>query len=209
MKNTLPEVDQHIEQAADFAKPILKRLRKLFHQACPQIREEMKWSFPHFVHKGIVGSMAAFKQHVCWGFWNAKQMPDPHGLLKESERLTAFSFKPRNMADLPSDAIILEYIRAAVALNEQGVKRPAAKRKPAAKIEVPKDLHAALKQNPKARVTFEAFSPSHQREYIEWITEAKQSATRERRLATTLEWLTEGKSRNWKYAPKKADRAQK
>ena len=86
MKNTLPEVDQHIEQAADFAKPILKRLRKLFHQACPQIREEMKWSFPHFVHKGIVGSMAAFKQHVCWGFWNAKQMPDPHGLLKESER---------------------------------------------------------------------------------------------------------------------------
>ena len=209
MKNTLPEVDHYIEHAAAFAKPILKRLRKLFHQASPQIREEMKWSFPHFVHQGIVGSMAAFKQHVSWGFWNAKQMPDPHGLLKESKRLTAFSFKPRSMNDLPSDSIILEYIRAAVALNEQGIKRPAAKRKPAAKVEVPNDLRAALKQNPKARAIFDAFSPSHQREYIEWITEAKQLATRERRLATTLEWLTEGKSRNWKYECKKAGSVQK
>jgi uncharacterized protein YdeI (YjbR/CyaY-like superfamily) len=199
MKNTLPEVDRYIEQAADFAKPILKRLRKLFHQACPQIREEMKWSFPHFVHQGIVGSMAGFKQHVSWGFWNAKKMPDPQGLLKESKTRTPLGFKPKSLTDLPPDEIILEYIRAAVALNEQGIKRPTIKRKPAAKIEVPKDLRAALKQNAKARATFEAFSSSHQREYIEWITEAKQQATRERRLATTLEWLTEGKSRNWKY----------
>lgn len=209
MKNTLPEVDRYIEQAADFAKPILKRLRKLFHQASPQIREEMKWSFPHFVHQGIVGSMAAFKQHVSWGFWNAKQMSDPHGLLKESETLTSFGFKPKSLSDLPPDEIILEYIRAAVTLNEQSIKRPAAKRKPVAKIEVPKDLRAALKQNPKARATFEAFSPSHQREYIEWITEAKKLETRERRLATTLEWLTNGKSRNWKYEPKKADKTSK
>ena len=199
MKNTLPDVDAYIEKSADFAKPILKRLRKLFHQASPAIREEMKWGAPHFVHQGIVGMMAAFKQHVSWGFWNAKLMPDPQGLLKESETLTSFGFKPKSIADLPPDAIILEYIRAAVTLNEQGVKRPVAKRKPAAKIEVPKDLRAALKQNPKARATFEAFSPSHQREYIEWITEAKRPETRERRIATTLEWLTEGKSRNWKY----------
>lgn len=201
MKNALPAVDAYIEQAADFAKPILKRVRKLFHQACPNIREEMKWSAPHFVHHGIVGSMAAFKQHVSWGFWNAKQMSDPHGLLKESEALTSFGFKPKSISDLPPDEIILDYIRLAVALNEQGVKRPAAKRKPVAKIEVPKELRTALKQNPKARAAFEGFSPSHQREYIEWITEAKQPATRERRLITTLEWLTEGKSRNWKYRP--------
>lgn len=199
MKNTLPEVDAYIERSADFAKPILKRLRKLFHQASPQIHEEIKWGAPHFVQQGIVGMIAAFKQHVSWGFWNAKLMPDPHGLLQAAEAPTSFGFKPKSLADLPSDEVILDYIRAAVALNEQGIKRPAAKRKPVAKIEVPKDLRAALKQNPKALATFEAFSPSHQREYIEWITEAKQPATRERRLATTLEWLTEGKSRNWKY----------
>ncbi len=202
MKNASPEVDAYIEQAADFAKPILKRIRKLFHQACPQIREEMKWSFPHFVCNGIIGSMAAFKQHVSWGFWNAKLMPDPHGILKESEALTALGFKPKNLSDLPPDEIILEYIRAAVDLNEQGVKRPAAKRKRPAKIEVPKDLLAALKQNAKAFAAFEAFSPSHQREYVEWITEARQPATRERRLATTLEWLTAGKPRHWKYQKK-------
>ena len=98
MKNTLPDVDAYIEKSADFAKPILKRLRKLFHQASPASHEEMKWGAPHFVHQGIVGMMAAFKQHVSWGFWNAKQMPDPHGLLKESERLTAFSFKPSTLS---------------------------------------------------------------------------------------------------------------
>lgn len=143
MKNTLPAVDAYIEQSADFAKPILKRVRKLFHQACPQIREEMKWSFPHFVHQGIVGSMAAFKRHVSWGFWNAKLMPDPRGLLHETDALSSFGFKPRCVSDLPPDEIILEYILAAVALNEQGVKRPAAKRNSAARIEVPKDLCGA------------------------------------------------------------------
>lgn len=199
MKNTLPEVDAYIAGCADFARPILKRLRKLFHQACPQMREEMKWRVPHFVHQGIVGCMAGFKRHVSWGFWNASLLPDPHGLFANPETRTGFGFKPRSLADLPPDDVILEYIRAAVELNEQGVKRPTVKRKPVAKAEIPKDLKAALKQNSRARAVFERLSPSHQREYIEWITEAKQAATRERRLATTLEWLTEGKSRNWKY----------
>lgn len=203
MKNRFPEIDAYIEKSADLAKPILKRLRKLFHQASPLIHEEVKWGMPHFVHQGIVGMMAAFKQHLSWGFWNAKLMADPHGLWKESETVTAFGFKPKSAADLLPDEIILEYIRAAVTLNEQGVKRPAAKRKLAAKIEVAKDLRAALRQNAKARAVFDTFSPSHQREYIDWLTEAKQQATRERRLAATLELLTEGKSRHWKYQPAK------
>ena len=198
MKNTTPEVDAYIERAANFAKPILKRLRKLFHQADSRIHEEIKWGVPHFLCLGMVGMMAAFKQHVSWGFWNAKKLPDLHGLLKSAEAPTSFGFKPRSAAELPPDDVILDYIRAAVALNEQGVKRDAPKKNPA-KVKIPKDLKAALKQNPIALATFEGFPPSHKREYIEWITEAKREATRQQRLATTIEWLSQGKPRNWKY----------
>jgi uncharacterized protein YdeI (YjbR/CyaY-like superfamily) len=197
MQHTNPAVDAYIERANDFAKPILKRLRKLFHQACPEIREEIKWNFPCFVHHGIVGNMAAFKAHVSWGFWNAKLLPDPNGILEAAGRDTNFCFKPKSLADLPPDEVILEYIRRSATLNEQGIKPSASKRKPAARIEVPKDLQSALRRNAKARATFERLSPSHQREYIEWITEAKKQATRDRRLQTTLQWLEEGRSRNW------------
>jgi uncharacterized protein YdeI (YjbR/CyaY-like superfamily) len=69
-------------------------------------------------------------------------------------------------------------------------------------LQVPPSLAGALKRNAKARATWEKFSPSHRREYIAWLTEAKREETRERRLETALEWLAEGKSRNWKYERK-------
>ena len=160
MKNTSPEVDRYIAAAAPFAQPILEKIRKAFHKADPEIREVIKWSFPHFEHDGIVGSMAAFKAHVTYGFWKAKLM------------------------------------------NEEGVKVERAPRVARGEAEVPDDLAAALQKAPVAKKAFEAFPPSHRREYIQWITEAKQAATREKRLAQTIEWLTEGKSRNWKYERK-------
>ena len=199
MKHTLPEVDAYITNAADWARPILKRLRKLFHAASPKIQETIKWGMPHFEHLGVVGMMGAFKQHVAYGFWKGKLLSDSHGLLKEGGSTTPFGLKVKSVAELPDDEVLLAYIREAISLNEQGVKLPKPPKKPAQPIVVPPDLRAALKGHAKARETFENFPPSHQREYIEWLTEAKQEATRQRRLATTLEWLTEGKSRNWKY----------
>ena len=200
MKGNLnPEFDAYIANSAEFARPILEQIRKLFHQACPEIEETMKWSFPHFEYKGIVGSMAAFQQHVGWGFWKATMLKDPHKLFTRMGDTSMGGAKATDVSQLPPDKVVLEYIREAVALNEQGVKAPAPKKKPKAELEVPDYFLTALKKNKKALATFEAFSPSSKREYVEWVTEAKQEATREKRLGTAIEWMAEGKSRNWKY----------
>jgi uncharacterized protein YdeI (YjbR/CyaY-like superfamily) len=203
MKNFSPEVDAYIARSADFAKPILERLRRLFHEACPEIEETMKWSFPHFEYRGIVAGMAAFKQHASFGFWKSKLMSDPAKLFGGDCNSPLSINGIKDVSQLPSDKVLLGYIREAVALNEKGVKLPPRKKtKKPAKVEVPADLDAALRKNKKALATFEAFSPSHKREYIEWITEAKQEATRLKRLETAIEWMAEGKPRNWKYMRK-------
>jgi uncharacterized protein YdeI (YjbR/CyaY-like superfamily) len=200
MKKESVEVSAYIADAAEFARPILTRIRKLFHQACPDIEEVMKWSFPHFEYKGLVGSMAAFKHHAVFGFWKAKLLSDPHGLLAGDGDSPMCRAKLTSIADLPADKIVLAYIREAVKLNEDGVKAaPKKKRNAGQAVEVPDYFLAALKKNKKALAAFEAFSPSHKREYVEWITDAKQEETRARRLATAIEWIAAGKSRHWKY----------
>lgn len=202
MKNRSPEVDAYIARSAEFARPILERIRRLYHEACPDIEETMKWRFPHFEYRGVVGSMAAFKHHACYGFWKVKLMSDPHGLFAKDSNSYESASRVTDVSQLPPDKVLLQYIREAVALNEQGIKRQAPKRKPQKPLQIPPAFQAALKKNKKARATFEAFSPSHQREYVEWIAEAKQEATRDRRIATAIEWLAEGKPRNWKYMKK-------
>src|SRR5262245_51347510 len=180
MANTNPQVDAYIAKAQPFAQPILIKLRTLFHQACPDIEEKLKWGMPSFEYKGLVGGMAAFKKHTTWGFWKAKLLNDPKGVLKGDARTPMDAGKPTEVSQLPGDRDIIDLIKQAVALNEQGVKleRPKTKKKPPPKT--PSDLAAALKKNAKARAAFEAFSPSHKREYIEWITEAKQEVTRKK-----------------------------
>lgn len=204
MSKPNPKVDAYISQAAEFAQPILRKIRSLFHEACPDIEETMKWSFPHFDYRGVVGSMAAFKQHVRFGFWKGELLKNPDGRLAGMGDTAMAGERIEDINQLPPDKVILAWIREAVALNENGVKLPPKKKtaKPA-EIVVPDDLKAALKKNKKALTAFEAFSPSHKREYIEWITEAKQEATRQKRLVTAIEWMAEGKSRHWKYQTKK------
>ena len=197
-----PAFDKYIAKSAEFARPILTKLRKLFHQACPEIEETMKWSFPHFEYKGVLGCMAAFKQHMSWGFWKAKLMKDPHGVLTVADKHSMGHGRVTDISQLPPDKILLEYIREAVALNEQGVKVPAAKKKRKGELEIPDYFMAALKKNKLALTTFVAFSPSNKREYVEWIVEAKQEATRDKRMAQAIEWMHEGKPRNWKYMKK-------
>jgi uncharacterized protein YdeI (YjbR/CyaY-like superfamily) len=191
-----PRIDAYIAKAPAFAKPILAHLRQLVHRGCPDVVETIKWSCPHFDYKGMMCGMAAFKSHCSFGFWNgALDVPEKQGAMG--------NFGPlKLLADLPKDSRIVRWVKEAAALNEAGVKRrPLRRTKPRRNIAMPRDLSAALKRNAKARATFEAFSPSHRREYLEWITEAKTDETRQRRLATALEWMAEGKSRNWKYMP--------
>jgi uncharacterized protein YdeI (YjbR/CyaY-like superfamily) len=188
-------IDKYIAQANEFARPILARLREIVHAACPKGEEAMKWSTPHFLYNGMLCSMAAFKAHCTFGFWKAELVAKASA---EAARTIEACKRIASPDDLPSKKALTACIKAAMKLNEEGVKveRP---KKEKSELVVPDDLAAALKKNPKAQATFEAFSPSHRREYVDWITEAKGTDTRQRRLATAIEWMAEGKSRHWKY----------
>lgn len=197
MKN--PAVDAYIAKSAGFARPILARLRALMHKTCPPIGETIKWGVPHFEYKGVVANMAAFRQHASFGFWKQRLMDDPAGFFPAADDSSMGGRKIRAMSDLPADAVLIRYIEAAIALNEQGVTLPNAGRKKKPPVKPPADLLAALKKHARARATFDALTPSKQREYVEWLTEARREATRSTRLATAIEWLAAGKSRYWKY----------
>lgn len=192
-------VDAYISKSAAFAKPILTHLRELVHEACPDVTETMKWSFPHFDYKGIMCSMAAFKQHASFGFWKASLMEGYDKLQPMGETAMGHFGQLKNMKDLPSDKILLAYIREASRLNENGVKLPQKARPTKASVRVPADFRKALDKNKKASTTFDTFSYSNKKDYVEWITEAKSDDTRKKRMKTSVEWLSEGKNRNWKY----------
>ena len=197
-------VDAYIAQSADFAKPILLHLRELVHKACPEVEETMKWSFPHFDYIGMMCSMAAFKQHCAFGFWKASIMKDAHKLGSGNESAMGHFGKLTSLDDLPPDKVLLSYIKEAAKLNKEGIKLPPRVKTSGAekKVEVPAYFIKALKKNSSARKTFDAFSYSHRKEYVEWIVEAKTEETRERRIAAAIELIAEGKGRNWKYERK-------
>jgi uncharacterized protein YdeI (YjbR/CyaY-like superfamily) len=187
-----PRVDAYIAKSADFAKPILKRIRRLVHAACPDVTEAMKWNSPFYEHKGILIATPAFKQHCALIFWKGKLIFGNGNQRQKFRRITS-------PADLPGDKILTGYIKQAVELNEAGVKTPRLKPKSKTKLVVPDYFLTALKKNKKALASFENFSPSCQREYVEWITEAKREETRASRIKTAIEWIAEGKPQNWKY----------
>lgn len=195
-----PRVDAYIDKAAEFAKPILNHLRETVHAACPDCAETMKWSFPHFEYKGMLCSMASFKQHAVFGFWKGSLvLPAEINATRAPEGMGHFG-KLTKVSDLPPKRELIGYIKKAMALNDEGVKvSQRRKTGPAKPVRVPPDLGAALKKNKKAQTTFDAFSPSHRREYVDWITEAKREETRARRVATAVEQLADGKPHNWKY----------
>ena len=197
MPVTDPRVDAYIEKSAEFAKPILSHFRSLVHQACPDVSETMKWSFPHFDYKGNVCSMASFKQHCAVGFWKQSLLEND---TFPAEKTAMGSFgRIMSLDDLPEDAAVIALVRQAVKLNEDGIKLPSKPKAEKKELTVPAILTEALKKNAKAKKTFDEFPYSKQKDYIEWLDEAKTDATREKRLATTVQQLEEGKSRHWKY----------
>lgn len=198
MPTTDPFVDACIEKSKDFAKPILKHIRELVHEACPDVLETKKWSFPHFDYKGMMCSMAAFKEHCAFNFWKQSLM-ESSAFPAEKTAMGSFG-RITSVKDLPDDKTMKRLIADAMKLNDEGIKvkkAPVSKEKK--ELVVPEILAAALESNAFASETFNNFPDSCKKEYVEWITEAKTEATREKRLATTLEWLAEGKRRNWKY----------
>lgn len=197
-----PKIDVYIEKSAEFAKPILRHIRQLVHKACPDIKEAVKWGMPFFDCDGPVCNMASFKQHCAFGFWKAPLMKDPENIFNKDGKNAMGQFdRITSIKDLPADKIIIAYIKEAVELNKAGVKVVKAKAA-VQELPVPEALAAALKKNKTAKAAFEKFPPSHRKEYIQWITEAKTDATRDKRVAAAIEWMAEGKGRNWKYEKK-------
>ena len=191
-----PRIDAYIDKQADFARPILEHVRAVVHEACPDVEETMKWSMPTFMYGGaILAGMAAFKQHASFGYWK-------HALVvgegEQRDGMGSYG-KLASVKDLPPKKTLIAHVKKAMQLNLD--RTPATRKASAPKPppEAPADLRAALAKNAKARKAFESFPPSAQRDYVQWITEAKREATRASRLAQAVEWMAEGKRRNWKY----------
>jgi uncharacterized protein YdeI (YjbR/CyaY-like superfamily) len=193
---TDPRIDAYIDtKIADFARPILTHLRAVVHEACPEGEETLKWSHPSFMYKGkILAGFAAFKAHATFGYWSGNQV------LKTDAEATAMGQFGRltSLADLPDRKTLISLTHKAMKLIDDGVK-PERTKSVKAPFTVPQDLQAAIDASAVAKTTWANFPPSCQREYVEWVTEAKREETRTKRLNQTIEWLTEGKRRNWKY----------
>jgi len=201
-----PRVDEYIEKAQPFAKPILKKLRNLIHKACPEVTETIKWGMPSFEYKGPYCGIASFKQHCVLGFWKSTLIKDPKKYLQD--RATRGGDAMGNLGrittvkDLPPDKVMLDFLKQAKKLNDDGIKVEKKKTKEPKKLVMHPALVAALNKNKIAKQNFNNFSPSNQREYADWINEAKTEVTREKRLETAITWIGEGKPRNWKYLKK-------
>jgi uncharacterized protein YdeI (YjbR/CyaY-like superfamily) len=194
MTKTNPRVDAYIKKAQSFAQPILKHLRKIVHAGCPNCEESIKWQMPFFDYKGPICFMAAFKQHAVFGFWKGKLLfgKEHKGAMGHFDRITSTK-------DLPTEKELISYVLKAVELNKRGIKQTRSKSNAKRRLTVPADLKSALFKNAKARKTFEEFSYSHKKEYVQWITDAKRDETRQKRLKTAIEWLAQGKPQNWRY----------
>lgn len=195
------EIDAYISKAADFAKPILEHFRELVHRACPDVQERMKWSMPFFDYKDeMMCNMASFKKHAAIGFWKGSLMKDP-ALMENASSETSMGHLGRleSLKDLPPDKKIIAYIKEAMKLNDDGIKPVPKPKNEKKELVVPDYFLKAINKDKKAKEIFNAFSYSHKKEYVEWITEAKTEATREKRIASAIEMMQAGKSRHWKY----------
>jgi Uncharacterized protein conserved in bacteria len=192
-----PRIDEYIERSGDFAQPVLIHLRSLIHKACPDIKETLKWSMPSFEHKGIVCGFAAFKKHCKFMFWK-QELLDSDAFPANRKAMDSFA-RITSPTDLPSDEVVIGLIQQAVELNEKGIKSESKSAAPKTELVVPEDLENALAKNKIAKMHFDAFTYSKKKDYVDWITGAKTEATRNKRLTTTIEWVAEGKGRNWKY----------
>lgn len=197
-----PKVDDIIDSAAPFASPILIHLRLLIHTTCPDVEETIKWGMPNFMYKGtILCGMAAHTKHCSLWFWLGSLLKDPKGILRADTTQNSMGQLGRitSLNDLPGDKELINFIKQAMQLIDKGDKIQMKVRREIKELPIPEDFESALKEDGKAYQFFKSLSPAQKNEYINWIEGAKQMATREKRLNTSVDWCAEGKRRNWKY----------
>lgn len=199
MSKLNPQVDAYIAKSADFAKPILEHLRKVIHDTCPDVEEVIKWGIPHFDYKGdMMCILAAYKKHCSFSLFKAELMKAPKIMesVKAGQKM-GYMDKITALSDLPTIEVLAAYIKEAMALNENGVKKTRPKSDTPKEVEMPEEFSKQLDLNPKAKEIFESKSPSFRKNYLIWITDAKTDATRQKRIEQSLEWITVGKGRFW------------
>jgi uncharacterized protein YdeI (YjbR/CyaY-like superfamily) len=188
-------IDAYIDRQAEFARPILNYIRDAVHAAGEEVEESVKWGMPAFLYKGRpLANMAAFKAHAVMGFWQGQQLregEERNGAMGEFGRIT-------KVDDLPERETLIGLVRKAMKLIDEGVK-PVRNKTVKEPIAMPDDLREALAASPAAQSSYDGFPPSAQREYLEWVVEAKRPETRAKRVAQAVEWMAAGKRRNWKY----------
>jgi len=190
-----PRIDAYIEKQADFARPILAWLRERVHVACPEIEETIKWGMPSFYLTGKpLANMAAFKAHATFGVWDRDVLATGN----EGEAMGQYG-RLTSLDTLPPAEEIEKQVRASAELIYSGNRPKRQRAEPKSETDVPEALAEALARDAAAAATFNGFPPGQRREYCEWIAEAKRPETRDKRVAQSIEWLREGKRRNWKY----------
>lgn len=196
-------IDAYIAKAQPFARPILEHLRALVHKAVPGVEETLKWGMPTFIsHGAIMCGMASFKAHCAFWFWKGSRIPDTHKIFGRGDKAMGQLGRIASIKDLPSVTVLTKYLKAGSALNKEGASGPRKTATAKRRIKAPQTpavFARALRANTKAAATWKAFPPSHRKEYIEWIMEAKTAETRGKRLKTSIEWIVQGKHRNWRY----------
>jgi len=191
-----PRIDAYIARAQPFAQPILTAVRERVHAVVPDVEETVKWSMPAYTAGGkILLITAAFKAHAALNFWRGQEL---RGQQADADAMGQFG-KLASVGDLPPEKQLDRLIREAAELAKSAPAPRKAKHSPKPAPVMRPDFAAALTQAPRARSALDSFPPSAQRDYFEWIAEAKQDATRQKRIATAIEWLSEGKKRHWKY----------
>jgi uncharacterized protein YdeI (YjbR/CyaY-like superfamily) len=189
-------IDAYMEKAQPFARPILAKVRERAHAAVPGIEESIKWGMPAYLTGGkLVLITAAFKVHAALNFWRGQELESTHGAVGAMGQFGRI----RSLEELPDDAELDRLIREAAELAATAPAPRKTKHEPKPAPELHPEFAAALARVPKAKAALDGFPPSARRDYLEWIGEAKQESTRAKRIASAVEWLNEGKKRNWKY----------
>jgi uncharacterized protein YdeI (YjbR/CyaY-like superfamily) len=191
-----PRIDAYIAKAQPFAKAILEKVRERVHAVVPGIEEAIKWSMPAYTLDGkIVAITAAFKAHAALNFWRGQEL---RGESANADAMGQFG-KLKSVDDLPPEAELDRLIREAAELARKAPAPRKAKHAPKPAPQMHPDFAAALAKAPKAKAALDGFPPSAQRDYLEWVADAKQDGTRHKRIVTAVEWLSEGKRRHWQY----------
>ena len=139
--------------------------------------------------------LAYFKNHVGINFFKGSLIEDLHGLYDEAcmdKGNRQIKFRRQDDVD---EVKLKHYLYEAIKLNKEGTNVQAKK----ISTDIPENLAQALAKNINAKNFFDSLAQGYKRDYIVWITTAKQEKTRLKRLNTTIEWLSEGKKKNWKY----------